>query len=154
MFDPMDLAASILFYPFPIQVSRNSLFVAGPISRLLQAESEKFLVYSVVQQRRKETISGLEGRIKRWQEIFGRVHTGISFFWMFSDNFQSYAVYFSQQWLLDRQDILRERGNDLKNLTEEEYQKLMIFFANCTTSLMAFFQSGMKIFSFRYSSNR
>uniref|UniRef100_A0A914W1N9 Cyclin-like domain-containing protein n=1 Tax=Plectus sambesii TaxID=2011161 RepID=A0A914W1N9_9BILA len=35
-----------------------------------------------------------------------------------------------QQWLLDRQDVLRERGNDLKNLSEEDYQKLMVFFAN------------------------
>jgi len=37
---------------------------------------------------------------------------------------------YSQQWLLDRQDILRERQADLKVLTEEEYQKIMIFFAN------------------------
>ncbi len=38
---------------------------------------------------------------------------------------------FSQQWLLDRQDILRERQADLKVLTEDEYQKVMIFFSNC-----------------------
>ena len=37
----------------------------------------------------------------------------------------------SQQWLLDRQDIVRERQADLKVLNEDEYQKLMIFFAGC-----------------------
>ncbi len=36
----------------------------------------------------------------------------------------------SQQWLLDKQDVLRERQPDLKVLTEEEYQKIMIFFTN------------------------
>nr|XP_006817695.1 PREDICTED: cyclin-C-like [Saccoglossus kowalevskii] len=35
-----------------------------------------------------------------------------------------------QQWILDKQDIMRERQKDLNNLTEEEYQKLMIFYAN------------------------
>lgn len=37
---------------------------------------------------------------------------------------------FSQQWLLDKQDLVRERQYDLSVLTEEEYQKLFIFFAN------------------------
>ncbi|CAN8031271.1 unnamed protein product [Ixodes persulcatus] len=40
-----------------------------------------------------------------------------------------------QQWLLDRQDLLRERHGDLQTLTEEEYQKLMIFFANLMQAL-------------------
>lgn len=40
-------------------------------------------------------------------------------------------MYFSQQWMLDKQDLLRERQQDLKILTEDEYQKVMIFFANC-----------------------
>ncbi|XP_031782638.1 cyclin-C [Nasonia vitripennis] len=35
-----------------------------------------------------------------------------------------------QQWLLDKQDLVRERQYDLSILTEEEYQKLFIFFAN------------------------
>lgn len=35
-----------------------------------------------------------------------------------------------QQWLLDKQDLVRERHEDLMTLTEEEYQKIMIFFAN------------------------
>lgn len=34
-----------------------------------------------------------------------------------------------QQWILDKQDLIRER-TDLTFLTEEEYQKLFIFFAN------------------------
>lgn len=34
------------------------------------------------------------------------------------------------QWILDRQDLLRERQADLQVLTEDEYQKLFIFFAN------------------------
>lgn len=34
------------------------------------------------------------------------------------------------EWLLERQDLIRERNTDLQVLTEEEYQKLMIFFAN------------------------
>nr|CAD7395320.1 unnamed protein product [Timema poppensis] len=36
----------------------------------------------------------------------------------------------SQQWLLDRQDLIRERQQDLQILTEEEYQKIFIFFSN------------------------
>ncbi|CAD5123332.1 DgyrCDS11689 [Dimorphilus gyrociliatus] len=35
-----------------------------------------------------------------------------------------------QQWLLDKQDLMRERNNDLKLICEEDYQKVMIFFAN------------------------
>jgi cyclin C len=38
---------------------------------------------------------------------------------------------YSQQWLLDRQDLIRERQQDLIVLTEEEYQKIFIFFSNC-----------------------
>lgn len=34
------------------------------------------------------------------------------------------------QWILDRQDLLRERQADLQVLTDEEYQKIFIFFAN------------------------
>ncbi|CAG0912858.1 unnamed protein product [Notodromas monacha] len=36
----------------------------------------------------------------------------------------------SQQWILEKQDLLRERNIDLKVLSEEEYQKLIIFFSN------------------------
>ncbi|XP_034236755.1 cyclin-C [Thrips palmi] len=35
-----------------------------------------------------------------------------------------------QQWLLDKQDLIRERQHDLQILSEEEYQKLFIFFSN------------------------
>ncbi|XP_043788541.1 cyclin-C isoform X2 [Apis laboriosa] len=35
-----------------------------------------------------------------------------------------------QQWLLDKQDLVRERQHDLSIFTEEEYQKLFIFFSN------------------------
>lgn len=41
----------------------------------------------------------------------------------------------SQQWLLDRQDILRERQADLKVLTEDEYQKIMVFYSNFIQAL-------------------
>ncbi|CAE1251627.1 CCNC [Acanthosepion pharaonis] len=40
-----------------------------------------------------------------------------------------------QQWLLDRQDILRERQADLKVLTEDEYQKIMVFYSNFIQAL-------------------
>ncbi|PVD19140.1 hypothetical protein C0Q70_21704 [Pomacea canaliculata] len=40
-----------------------------------------------------------------------------------------------QQWMLDKQDLYRERQQDLKELTEEEYQKIMIFFANFIQAL-------------------
>lgn len=36
----------------------------------------------------------------------------------------------SLQWVLDKQDLIKERQKDLKFLTEEEYWKLQIFFAN------------------------
>lgn len=35
-----------------------------------------------------------------------------------------------QQWILDREEILRDRQEDLKVLSEEEYQKIFIFFAH------------------------
>ena len=34
------------------------------------------------------------------------------------------------QWILDKADLLRERHADLQVLTEEEYQKIIIFYAN------------------------
>lgn len=44
----------------------------------------------------------------------------------------------SLQWVLDKQDLLKERQKDLKFLTEEEYWKLQIFFANGTEQLCYF----------------
>jgi len=44
----------------------------------------------------------------------------------------------SQQWLLDRQDLIRERQQDLAVLTEEEYQKIFIFFSNCKLIKLCF----------------
>lgn len=38
---------------------------------------------------------------------------------------------YSQQWILDKQDLIRERQHDLAILAEEEYQKILIFFSNC-----------------------
>lgn len=35
-----------------------------------------------------------------------------------------------QQWLLDNQDLIKQRQNDYEVLSQEEYQKIMIFFAN------------------------
>uniref|UniRef100_A0A6M2DF60 Cyclin-C n=1 Tax=Xenopsylla cheopis TaxID=163159 RepID=A0A6M2DF60_XENCH len=35
-----------------------------------------------------------------------------------------------QQWILDKQDLIRERQHDLSILSEEEYQKIFIFFSN------------------------
>lgn len=40
-----------------------------------------------------------------------------------------------QQWILDRQDILLERSADLKIMSEEEYQKVMTFFASIIQAL-------------------
>jgi len=40
-----------------------------------------------------------------------------------------------QQWLLDRQDLTRERHADLQVISEEDYQKIMIFFANLMQAL-------------------
>lgn len=40
-----------------------------------------------------------------------------------------------QQWLLDRQDLIRERHSDLSVMTDEGYQKLMIFFASFIQSI-------------------
>ncbi|KAE9554142.1 hypothetical protein FO519_002622 [Halicephalobus sp. NKZ332] len=41
-----------------------------------------------------------------------------------------------EQWILDKQDLLRNRAEDLKILTEEEYQKTMIYFVNYIHSLV------------------
>ncbi|XP_050304023.1 cyclin-C [Anthonomus grandis grandis] len=40
-----------------------------------------------------------------------------------------------QQWILDKQDLVRERQHDLGILTEEEYQKIFIFFASVIQTL-------------------
>jgi len=40
-----------------------------------------------------------------------------------------------QQWFLERQEVLYERAADLKILSEEEYQKIMIFFTNVIQAL-------------------
>jgi len=44
-------------------------------------------------------------------------------------------VFYSQQWILDKQDLVRERQLDLQILSEEEYQKIGIFFSNCKLKL-------------------
>ena len=41
-----------------------------------------------------------------------------------------FYLFKSLQWVLDKQDLMKERQKDLKFLTEEEYWKLQIFFAN------------------------
>ncbi|KAJ3634886.1 hypothetical protein MTP99_007827 [Tenebrio molitor] len=40
-----------------------------------------------------------------------------------------------QQWLLDKQDLIRERQHDLQILPEDEYQKIFIFFASVIQTL-------------------
>uniref|UniRef100_A0AC34FYP2 Cyclin N-terminal domain-containing protein n=1 Tax=Panagrolaimus sp. ES5 TaxID=591445 RepID=A0AC34FYP2_9BILA len=35
-----------------------------------------------------------------------------------------------EQWILDKQDLYRQRGEDIKTIGEEEYHKIMIFFIN------------------------
>lgn len=49
-----------------------------------------------------------------------------------SERFETilFHVFVSLQWVLDKQDLMKERQKDLKFLTEEEYWKLQIFFAN------------------------
>uniref|UniRef100_A0AAY5KH96 Cyclin-C n=1 Tax=Esox lucius TaxID=8010 RepID=A0AAY5KH96_ESOLU len=39
------------------------------------------------------------------------------------------------QWVLDKQDLMKERQKDMKFMTEEEYWKLQIFFANVIQAL-------------------
>ena len=38
---------------------------------------------------------------------------------------------FSQEWVLDKQELASNRQGDLQVISEDEYQKVMIFFANC-----------------------
>ena len=40
-----------------------------------------------------------------------------------------------QQWILDPDDLMRERHEDLAVLSQDEYQKIIIFFANFIQSL-------------------
>uniref|UniRef100_A0A0B7BLE9 Cyclin-C n=2 Tax=Arion vulgaris TaxID=1028688 RepID=A0A0B7BLE9_9EUPU len=40
-----------------------------------------------------------------------------------------------QQWVLDRQDLYRERHYDLRVLSEDDYQKIMMLFANVIQAL-------------------
>uniref|UniRef100_UPI00358EA9CC cyclin-C isoform X1 n=1 Tax=Myxine glutinosa TaxID=7769 RepID=UPI00358EA9CC len=43
--------------------------------------------------------------------------------------------YSVHQWILDKQDIIKERQKDLKNLSEDDYWKIQIFFANVIQAL-------------------
>ncbi|KAH9281295.1 Conserved oligomeric Golgi complex subunit 3 [Echinococcus granulosus] len=53
----------------------------------------------------------------------------IRLFFHANRSLSTYLVGFSLEWLLDRQDVLKYRAPDLKKLgSEEEYQKIMIFF--------------------------
>ena len=52
---------------------------------------------------------------------------------MFKNSFHVFSfefVSFSLEWLLDKQYVNKYRQEDLKVLSEDEYQKIMIFFAN------------------------
>ena len=52
----------------------------------------------------------------------------------FSERLATFSHFYfdcSQQWILDKQDLIKERQADLQVLSEEEYQKVMIFFTNC-----------------------
>lgn len=50
-----------------------------------------------------------------------------------------YIFFHSQQWLFDKQDLMRERQPDLKILnSEEDYHKILIFFANCMSFIYLF----------------
>ena len=40
----------------------------------------------------------------------------------------------SLQWVLDKQDLMKERQKDIKFMSEEDYWKLQIFFANGISS--------------------
>ena len=41
----------------------------------------------------------------------------------------------SSQWILEKVDLLRERAHDLQVLSDEEYQKIIIFFASFIQTL-------------------
>lgn len=51
---------------------------------------------------------------------------------------------YSQQWILDKQDLVRERQLDLQVLSEEEYQKIFIFFSNCKLKKCTYTQFSIK----------
>lgn len=74
--------------------------------------------------------------IKKWLVTFGKAHISKLIFAnyykrdIFHEVSPKYLIFNSQQWLLDKQDLVRERQHDLSILTEEEYQKIFIFFAN------------------------
>lgn len=76
--------------------------------------------------------------IEKWPVTSGKVH--ISKFKLnihvHCDYFNSHSIlnttifFFSQQWILDKQDLIRERQHDLGILQEDEYQKIFIFFSS------------------------
>ncbi|VDP55828.1 unnamed protein product [Schistosoma mattheei] len=48
-----------------------------------------------------------------------------------------------REWLLDRQDVMIHRANDLKILgSEEEYQKVMLFFTDVHSHYLIYFPDG------------
>ncbi len=58
-----------------------------------------------------------------------RVDSHVIILWFLNVKCLMFAL-ISLQWVLDKQDLMKERQKDFKFLTEEEYWKLQIFFAN------------------------
>lgn len=54
-----------------------------------------------------------------------------------------WSVPFSEQWLMEKSELLKGRAEDLKIYTEEEYQKILIFF--CNSEYNSLFHSLMNI---------
>lgn len=112
-------------FPVIITVSRNVLIKVKPFRPL------------------KVICLSESGQI--WQETSGKVHISkycLNFYLMIPNAF----LPFSQQWILDKQDLTRERQHDLAILTEEEYQKIFIFFASGNLGLFDYILSFNSVF--------
>ncbi|KAF7254536.1 Cyclin-C [Varanus komodoensis] len=70
-------------------------------------------------------------RSSTWQGISGRARISK----LFLPSFSRVSMTPGLQWILDKQDLLKERQKDLKFLSEEEYWKLQIFFTNVIQAL-------------------
>lgn len=72
-------------------------------------------------------------------QVIPESETELLIFSRILSNFTYQHFCYSQQWLLDKQDLARERQADLKEWKEDSYEKSMIFFANCMfTSFISF----------------
>ena len=54
------------------------------------------------------------------------------------------------QWVLDKADVAKERAEDLQVLTDEEYQKVFIFYSSFIQVIFTFVHTEEKTYEYSF----